>query len=189
MAYFDYFPQVSYDMNKDGRNLVSVTNIIRRFKPIDTVIMNARLYDSHYVQDGERPDTVSNWYYNSPFYDWLVLMFNQILDPYFQWPLTYNQFRLYLEKQYGSYQNSTQLIHHYEWITTPQSQLVDGTNIAERVLWVDQATYLSLPFDETRTVYVYDYETKMNQQNHIIKILDPSYIPQLERERASIFNG
>lgn len=188
MPYFDFFPTINYDMNKDKTG-ISVTYLMRRFRPIEKILREARLYEKYAVQDGDRPDTVSNFYYGTPFNDWLILMFNEMTDPYFHWPLDYNKFQRYLEKQYGSVPASTQMIHHYEWITTHPEHLYDGTNVAERVLWVDQTTYLTLADEDRRIVYVYDWEVKLNQRSKSIKILDPSYLPQIEEERAKIFNA
>ena len=37
---------------------------------------------SYVVKQGDTPDTISLYYYNSPLYYWVILAFNDINDPY-----------------------------------------------------------------------------------------------------------
>lgn len=188
-TYFSNFPKINYSLDKN-EVYIETTDILKRFKPLDVVIRNKFIYYDYTVKDGETPPIVADKIYKKMDYDWIILMFNQRLDPYFQWPLFYNQFNDYLEEKYGSIEASTQQIHHYEWIIQPQSILYDGTQIGERIMVVDQATYLTLAEEERRTVYSYDWEFDRNEARRNIKIIDGEYIKQILKEKETIFvNG
>jgi hypothetical protein len=74
--YFRRFPKINY-------NNQEVVNILTRVKILDTVKNNATIFLPYTVEEGERPDMVANFYYDDPKYDWLVLLSNQIIDPYY----------------------------------------------------------------------------------------------------------
>lgn len=78
-----------------------VTNIFSRIKIDDNVIGDASLYYAYEVSEGERPDTIANHYYEDPTLDWLVYYSNKIIDPYFEWPLSINEFNEFVAKKYA----------------------------------------------------------------------------------------
>ena len=185
-TFFNNFPIINYDMNKTGQGFQSV-DLLKRFKPLDSILSRAALYYEYVIRDGDRPDIVSHKYYDSTDYDWIILLFNLKLDPYFDWPMTSQEMERYLEKVYGSVRNSTQTVHHYERILQAREKLYDGTIIEERVLTVDHTTYLDLEDYERRLVYNYDYEVQQNENRRLIRIPNERYLPQIEAERKRIF--
>ena len=80
-SYFKNFPTISY-----GDALV--TNIIARAKLDSTVRNKASVFFPYTVRDGERPDIIAGNYYEDPNFAWLIYLANEMLDPYFEWPLT-----------------------------------------------------------------------------------------------------
>jgi len=94
-SYFKNFPTVAY-----GGSLV--TNIIARVK-IDSALRDKiAVFFPYTVQDGERPDTIANNYYEDPNFAWLIYYANETLDPYFEWPLSSNEFFSFIQQKYGS---------------------------------------------------------------------------------------
>ena len=84
MAYFDQFPQVLMMVQ---RKPTIVTDIFRRlavgsrFNDVSAVLL------PYFVTDGETPEMVSNKLYRTPFYHWVILYANNIVDPRQEWPL------------------------------------------------------------------------------------------------------
>lgn len=115
--------------------------------------------------------------------DWLILLPNEILDPYFQWPLSQNQLNDVIRKKYGSVSTAMAQVHHYEQIIQPRTELVnsDGEKIvvSERTLQVDQTTYISLAANAKREVTAYDYELANNEKYRTISIIDIAYVPSI----------
>ncbi len=59
------------------------------------------IYD-YVIKDGERPDTIANAYYGDSNFVWLIFLANDVVDPYYDWPLTQQQFKDFIIEKYGS---------------------------------------------------------------------------------------
>jgi hypothetical protein len=93
LKYFENFPVITYQG-------VRVKDITRRAEFIKSVSNNPYLHLPYTVKEGERPQDVALDYYGSVDYDWLVLLANNIIDPYYQWPLSDKDFKSYLIEKY-----------------------------------------------------------------------------------------
>ena len=103
---FEKFPLTLY-------NNTLCRDITRRVK-IDERTKNAlTLYYTYEVKGGARADLISDAYYEEPTLDWLLWMTNNIVDPYYQWNLSENDFNDFLIKKYGSVENSIKKILCY----------------------------------------------------------------------------
>ena len=198
--YFTPFPTIPYRIPGTNRS-IAATDITRRFA-VRNFIFDARVaFDTYYVDDGERPDTVAKDYYQDPTLDWLVLLTNEIQDPYFEWPLGYEQFnKMVLQKYKGrgtsnsdldtiSYVNQT--IHHYERIIQSyQTKTENGIQriIPEKTLTVDYTTYLTLPAPNRRAVTIYEYEVKLNDYHRNIYLLDLNFVDTIREQHPYIFD-
>lgn len=107
--YFKSFPYTYYSLDNTSTVQV-VTNITTRVTLSDEVKNNLSLYDEYDIKDGETPELVSDKFYNNPELHWLVLHYNDIIDPRFDWPLSTNNLKQYAEGKY----NNIDAVHHYE---------------------------------------------------------------------------
>ena len=185
--FFRNFPTVDYRLDK-GTETIKITNIMKRFRPLKDVMKDKYIFFDYNIQEGERAETVAHKLYDNVDYHWVITMFNEYLDPYFSWPLFYQEFEKYLEEKYGSVEQSTQIVYQYQWIIQHKQILYDGTLVPERMLVVDEATFYGIDEEaDRRIVYCYDYEVEKNDAKRQIKILDASYLRQLMKEKESIF--
>jgi hypothetical protein len=107
--YFKSFPYTYYTL--DNTNTVQVvTNITNRATLSDEVKQNLGLFDEYDIKDGETPELVADKFYGNPQLHWLVLHYNDIVDPRFEWPLPTNSFENYARGKYTDING----IHHYE---------------------------------------------------------------------------
>jgi len=98
--FFKQFPKVQYDFDRNGI-LQSMTDIFRHVKPLDNFIDESLGYRFYEIQDGERPDIVSQKIYGTPNYYWTLFVVNERLhDGYREWPLSQIDFSEYLDKKY-----------------------------------------------------------------------------------------
>ena len=83
----------------------------------DVVKLTSAFYPYQLVE-GERPDTISNLYYKDPSLEWLVFFANDIIDPYYGWYLTNEQFNSYIVDKYGSLAVAQLKVHHFQvnWV-------------------------------------------------------------------------
>jgi hypothetical protein len=107
--YFKSFPYTYYSLD-DASTVQVVTNITNRVTLSDEVKNNLSLYDEYDIKDGETPELVADKFYNNPELHWLVLHYNEIIDPRFDWPLDTNNLSRYVASKY----TNTNGIHHYE---------------------------------------------------------------------------
>ena len=180
--YFSNFPQIQYTLPSLNR-VNTVTDVTRRFVIRDFYKKNLFSFFKYDIIEGQRPDSVAYDLYGDTTLDWLILLPNEILDPYFQWPLSQNQLNDMIRKKYGSVSVAMAQVHHYEQIIQPRTELVnsDGEKIVvtERTLQVDQTTYISLAANAKRQVTAYDYELAKNEKYRTISIIDIAYVPSI----------
>lgn len=94
-AYFSKFRTVPYG----GRN---VLNLTERAVILNRVFQNPYVWYPYDVLVDERPDQFADRYYGDSFLSWLVYLSNTIIDPYYQWPLSQNEFNAHVIDKYGS---------------------------------------------------------------------------------------
>ena len=109
MALYNYFTKLGTIAYNDG----IVNNIITSIRFKQLVDENNVVFYPYVVEEGERPDQIAAHYYDDDRYAWVVYLSNQIVDPYFQWHLTNEQFNSHIIKKYGSIENAQSTIAFY----------------------------------------------------------------------------
>lgn len=183
--YFEYLPRVDYDMGRAGVKQRAV-DISRRFV-IENLIKDKPVIYRTYFCAGDRPDQVAEKVYGDALLDWLILMTNQVIDPFFQWPMDHFQFTEHIKAKYGSLSVAHQTVHHYEWIVRPESRQLDGTVVPERVIIVDQTTYTSLVDNTRRSISLFDEEQRRNDRRKNLRYIDKRFVPQIKDEVEKVF--
>jgi len=92
---FQHYPKVEY-----GTKIA--TNLTTRLRLRETIFERFSSYYPYYIKEGERPDMVSFNYYDDSTLMWLIFLVNDIVDPYFDWPMTDLQLQRVAVKKYGS---------------------------------------------------------------------------------------
>jgi len=208
--FFDSFPKIRYDINRNRySNYQVITNILFRYDIIKKVLDEITTYYEYTIRDGDRPEILSERIYGNGEAYWIICYANDIKDPQFDWPMNYDVFNKYLVGKYGSIANAQTTYHHYEKVIQRTEQLSNITTetrfqinydqLTENNLDVPYDTYLSLPETQSietinmngRTVVEkifrdaitnYDYEETLNESKRKIKIIRPEYYPQIMRE-------
>ena len=183
--YFSYFPTVQHDLTNIGQT-VDLTNIIRRFKVKSSLFTDTRAYNEYSIQAGERPDIVADKFYDDPSYAWLILLFNEIDDPIFGWPLFNKEFDDYIIGKYGSISSAQGTVHEYRKVLTEKLVKFDGTIIGKRTVTIDLTTYNTLGESVRESISKYDYEEELNDKKAEIKILKPRYVSEVRKQVQGI---
>jgi hypothetical protein len=204
--YFNYFPSTAYTNSDTSSSLDIVTNIISRFAFEETLKQNSSLFYSYDIQDGETPEIIASKYYGSPEKHWIVLMFNNIIDPQYDWPLNQRTLIKYINDKYSTNgaannppqsgliwaQNINNIKTYYKTVTRLSSKPTKN-EIVEKIE-IDSGTYTNLSV--TTTTYVlqdgssitqsidkqaqtyYDYEVELNDNKRKIKLLKAEYVTE-----------
>jgi len=181
MSYFSKFPLVK-------RNGVTTLDITRRPKISKSI--SAYQYLPYTVEEGMRPEDVAFLYYDDAELAWLVLLANNIIDPYTQWPKSSGNLDAYIKKQYATASGTTgdavivwaqntaitNNIKHYK------SKFVSDVKI-------NHATYTANPSAEWIPVRMYDYEFTLNENRRQITLFNKNYMGQISELLEKSLNG
>jgi hypothetical protein len=210
--FFNYFPKTVYTANTNTSGLDTVTNIIARFGFEKTLKENSSAFYKYSVQDSDTPEIIAAKYYDNPERHWIVLMFNDIIDPQFDWPLRYENFIKFVDTKYTAngaanttvqsglaWAMSVNNVQSYYKIVTRTN--IDNDSIVETIQ-VDANTYVNVATSSssvtlqsgdviTQTVTkskktYYDYEMEENEAKRDITLLKPEFVSQIEKEFKKI---
>jgi len=98
--YFTNFPKINYQ----GKQVRNITN---RSKVRDDLLSDPFIFLPYTVADGEQPETVAQLYYGSVDDTWLVLLANNMADPYYDWPMSDEEFDQYFIDKYSELSGKT----------------------------------------------------------------------------------
>ena len=99
MSYFNKFPQVNYSFDNGKTNKLAI-NILKRVGFKDFTKDNASYFVKYNVMDGDTPEMVASKIYGKSDLHWVVLLFNDIINPYYDWPLSTRKLESYIKKKY-----------------------------------------------------------------------------------------
>ena len=184
-SYFSFFPTTLHDL-KDINKRTEVTNILRRFKIKTKVKDLVGVYYDYQMHEGDRMDTIAERYYGDSNLAWVILHFNDIIDPYYDLPLFGRDFANYITEKYGSITTAMSTIKFYYKILEEAKVLIDGTRVPRREIVVDLKTYNTLSATSRRSETVYEYEERLNEDKKNIKILNRTHLNQLVKEVKSV---
>ncbi len=104
MAYFSKFPSLVYDLKvPSGEKFAEpkiVTDIFRRVAIKQNLKEVGSLFVSYSVKDEDTPDIIAHKLYGSAGLHWVVLLANEIINPFFDWPLSERKLVPFIDKKY-----------------------------------------------------------------------------------------
>ena len=185
--YFRRFPTIQYDIKKNNIPLL-LTDITKRYKIRDILQQKTAIYYNYTIRDGDRPDLIAFKYYGDETLDWLIMIANNILDPYYDWPLNYQNFKNYMVSLYGSVSAAQATTYEYRKILNEQSTLIAGTVIPKRTIVIDQNTYTNTAANLREEIDAYEFYEEQNNAKREIKLLDKRFVPDIKLEVEAIFS-
>lgn len=135
--YFSKFPLTYYTLD-DRQSVQVISNLLIRVV-FDTELKEKfSVYDEYDIIDGETPEILAFKIYGDPNLHWVIMMFNDIIDPRYDWVLSAENLRRYVEDKYTDING----IHHYEDSTrqyvngnvTINSSSLDGYNVGDAII-------------------------------------------------------
>jgi len=206
--YFNYFPKTLYTANNSSAGLDTVTNIIARFGFESTLKENSSAFYKYDIKDGDTPEIIASKYYENSERHWIVLMFNDIFDPQFDWPLRDRVLVDYIDAKYtANGAANTTIQTGLSWAMSPNNiqayyKVITRTNIDDikiiEKLQLDANTYANTATtniiynlqDGSRITEVvtketqsyYQYEIAVNDSKRTIKLLKPEFVTAVEKE-------
>lgn len=193
--YFDKFPKMM--SLKDGK---VITNLLIRVGVIKDIQHLTVIYYPYNIQEGDTPELIASKFYDDAEKHWVVTILNDIYDPYYDWPMTYQQFVAYIDDKYGSQAAASSQIHHYEKIvastdsytgqTTTNTYTIDLNSYTNLITSTVSKTFpngQSVTVDTSkRAVDMFTYELELNESKRSIKLLKQDYINQIQSELETL---
>tara|TARA_B100000131_G_scaffold253568_1_gene247650 strand:- start:803 stop:1420 length:618 start_codon:yes stop_codon:yes gene_type:complete len=183
MAYFSNIPNLlylKYTQNPFDGQWLEIKNIFSRIKVVPDEIGTVTVFDDYFIADGDRPDTISYEMYDDPNYDWTILLINNMISLYNDWPKSKHALDEYVTHKY----QDTEGIHHYEAI----EQKYKGNVVVSGGMKVDEAYQYVTPEGLTLTkaqsrvgITNYTYEIDINEKKREINLIKPDLIPQFNQ--------
>ena len=153
-----------------------VKNIWRRAQILVEYKTQVTLFTEENVRDGERPEDIATRLYRNPFYNWTILVINDITDVYSQWPKSVQQLQEFINSKYS---NPMATKHH---ITT---EVKDANgNIIVPAGKIVPSNYQIAYYNGSNTVTAIPvasvtnatYETELNSKKQNIQVVKPELI-------------
>ena len=97
-------PELLYNISSKplDPDFLFVKNIWRRAEILTEFKSQVTIFNEITVRDGERPEDIATAFYNNPFYNWTVLVANDIVDVYSQWPRSITQLQDFINQKYDN---------------------------------------------------------------------------------------
>ena len=100
--YFKHFPKILLDSTTGATSGARLAvDILRRVAFSSQGMTGSQYFVQYNIKDYETPETVADSLYGSSEYHWIVLSFNNIINPLFEWPLSTRKFEKKLESKYN----------------------------------------------------------------------------------------
>ena len=189
--FFSNYPRIAYDISGTNSTVPDynvAVNLMIRNKLKTAVENDVAIYYPYIVPEGMRPDVLSFQYYGDTIYTWAIYLMNNIIDPYWEWPLSYKDLRSYLIDKYGSIETAKSQIHHYEYTARARAEKTGTSDpVPAYKLEIDYQTYTETAVDEREIIYSYGYEQDLNETKREIQLIDVAYIQSVQEEARGLF--
>jgi len=153
-----------------------VKNIWRRAQILTEYKAQVSLFVEDQVGDGERPEDIAVRLYSNPFYNWTILVINDITDYYAQWPRSVTQLQDFINQKYDNAQATK---HH---VTTEVKDA--NNNVIVPAGKVVASNFQVAYYNGSTTVTANPvvsitnamYETELNSRKQAIQVVKPDLI-------------
>ena len=161
--YFNPFPKINYDCLGTGftEEIQDITTrvIVRKWMQD-----RGSWFSKINIQDGDRPEMVAYKLYGNSSFHWVLLIFNEIINSYYGWPLSRQDFDNFVNNKY----TDPYATHHWE-ITQESGDTTKKIKVESDVAGAVAVTNL-------------EYEAAIQDKKREIKVLRPEFLEQFEAE-------
>lgn len=159
--YFQNFQPIVVDFSQYGEKPKAylVTDILQNVRIKTDLLANIVYYESYDISDGDTPEIISEMFYGTPNYHWVIMMVNERYDYINDFPMIPASLEVFIREKYG--EQNIYNIHHYE--------TADG--------YIVNSDYLNPQgISDALPVTNYDYEYAQNETKRSIKMIPPEIL-------------
>lgn len=105
--FFDQFKDMEIDLTKFLKEMsaedyelkfsniqpvkIKIKNLFEQYRIVDKIKSQGAAFETYSILEGEKPEDISQKFYDTIDFWWLILMFNNIKNPFFDMPLSEEQ--------------------------------------------------------------------------------------------------
>jgi hypothetical protein len=175
--YFTNYPFIDYEETR-------IRDITRRSKVRDSILRDPYIFLPYTVREGEKPETIAQLYYGSVDDTWLVLLANNITDPYYEWPKDEEEFNNYFIDKYSEISERTGIeVLRWGQDDTRTDNIIYyyiKTEASEKIVRVSAES--AAIYENAIPVRVYEFESQQNENKREIVLIDKLYRNQVVEE-------
>lgn len=159
--YFETFKNMYYSYLKpDGTTeYVKLKDITENMRFKKEVLENVTLYEYYDVRDEDTPEIISEKFYGSPLYHWVIMIANLKYDHIADFPMAIPELEEHIRQKYGV--DAMYDTHHY---------IKNGFVVS------------NIDYPDATPVSNYDYEFEENEKKRRIKIISPNLLQEILRQ-------
>ena len=172
------YPSLNPSFNSSS-DVDEVKNFFVRVSVNEDIFQNVNLYEKYKIIGNDRPDNVAEKIYGNPDLDWLVLLTNNIIDFYNEWPMSDTEFYDHLTQKYAG-KNYNDTIYYVT------QEIKDSSNrvLLKGDLRVDSDFTFYNPEKQVTTNPVvaksyFDFEQEKNDKKRSIFLLKKEYASEI----------
>ena len=173
--YFTNYPLIQYQGKR-------VRDITRRSKVRVSILQDPYIFLPFTIREGEKPEDIARLYYGTVSDTWLVLLANNITDPYYQWPMSDAEFDQYFIDKYSkvSERDGFDVIRWGQDTTRNDNVAYFFKNAADtnRVIRLS----VNSNVQGATPIHIYEYEKQQNENKREIVLIDKLYRNQVVEE-------
>jgi len=191
--YFNLSPNIDY-ASKPSKfpfaegDFVIAKNFFKRYNLDDKVFSNVVFFNKYTIKDTDRVDILAERYYGDAFYDWVILLTNNMIRGVYEWPLDEETLQKDVESRYES---PYETIHHYETLEVKAGYKIDDIDVLAQkkgiivgkefydgnFTYYNGSTQFTLPGNTVSTpITVWEEEVRKNEEKRQIFILKKKYL-------------
>jgi hypothetical protein len=156
--YFRKFPKIYYTLLEKIVDVFKiVTDITANVRIRKAALSNITIWENYDIREGETPEIIAEKFYKDATLHWVIMLVNNRYNMYNDFPLSYSELMLYVDKKYPGTQNQ---IKEYR---------VDGYVVDSNVIGAVGITNK-------------EYEVEQNEAKRRIKIIAPALINTVVQE-------
>jgi hypothetical protein len=205
--YFNFFPRTVYSKPNESTDGDLLTNITSRFGFEPSFKDNNAIFYEYDIRDGDTPEIIAGKIYGDSEKHWVILNYNDIIDPNYDWPLEQRTLVRFIDEKYTAnadtangqsglvwsksnikeyYKIETTTHNASETITVNRYQVDANTfaNVAPTFtpsVALQDGSFIDVEVTKETKTY-YDFEIEDNEKKRRIKILKPEFIFAVEQE-------
>ena len=157
---------------KNDNNYKLLPDILKRVKQRNAIKSGQFIFDTYDVIDGEKPEDIAYKWFGDAQLHWVILMTNNVLDRYYDWPMNQVQFQEFLEDKYSNPDG----IHHYELTQDSGRTTSQGPSDYSHKVEVTSDTV------NASSISNREYEEREQDKKRSIRLLNQKFLPAFIEE-------